>query len=304
MTPPQEKKQTRTSTKVAVDAPDPNKQANAPVIAEPKRGSPASFLQPRSSEPASQIQPQLAHDCICQIEHRSFVRNTPTSKLVVTRDDLSCLNPKPWLNDIVISYFIYRYIPSNPDILSLDCQFFGNLTMNAKLRTYGWDGYLQYCGMTDTLNWATHRYVQIPINMNSHWSFVVIENAMGVDGKTIFYHVDSLPGYHDSAAICSSVIKFLANEKLRKMKQKHSMQYKTMKVQCNPTQDNGYDCGVFMVYYMRALAHVVAADSAINLGKQITRLCSGLDGKKCIMLLYRPQRTRTLLVALLLHSLH
>lgn len=107
-------------------------------------------------------------------------------------------------------------------------------------------------------------YIIIPVHADAHWSLVIICMPAKEDqsGPTIF-HLDSLK-FHSSRFIFSTVERFLKEEwnylnKTGSLEDCHLHEsvWKNLprkikkKAVTVPQQDNEYDCGVFVLYYMR-----------------------------------------------------
>ncbi|EGZ26520.1 hypothetical protein PHYSODRAFT_475302 [Phytophthora sojae] len=157
-------------------------------------------------------------------------------RLQVIESDLKTLEPKVWLNDTVISYFIREFIEAHKSTYNFDGQFFGTILMNYKAnkRNMG-KPYVASCGITANFPYETYPTILVPVCMDVHWSFVVTQNPFQV--KKITYKVKA---------------------------------HKT-----KPHQDNTYDCGIFMLYFMREVNRaIMRAKGNIILPLSIANICA------------------------------
>ncbi|CAN6245884.1 unnamed protein product [Urochloa humidicola] len=157
----------------------------------------------------------------------------------LTSSDINCLDPGAYLSSPVINYYIQKI--KRATLHSEDCRnkfyifntyFYGKLEEAldwpddfSKLRRW-WKG----------VNIFHRPYIILPIHGMAHWSLVIIcmPAKESISGPSIL-HLDSL-GMHQSTKILKTVGGYLVKEwqELKKV----------------PQQNNAYDCGVFMLYYI------------------------------------------------------
>jgi Ulp1 family protease len=206
--------------------------------------------------------------------------NDGSEKSVVVEDaDLRTLDDGTWVNDVVISYFIHEFIPLNADILVLDCQFFASLKMYKELHGDDFAAYLKYRGLSRMVYWPGFKYIQIPVNMDSHWSFVVLEQLDR--GVYAAVHIDSLRGMHDKHRVTSLISTYLRHEYQHKYDMRTQGITTTTSVPCNPQQGNGYDCGAFVMYYLLKVNKALHKMEEKDLQTIAIESCRGLSQSKC-----------------------
>ncbi|RLN29654.1 putative ubiquitin-like-specific protease 2B [Panicum miliaceum] len=183
----------------------------------------------------------------------------------LTSSDINCLDPGAFLSSPVINYYIQKI--KRTRLNHEDCRdkfyifntyFYGKLEEAlgrlgdfSKLRRW-WKG----------VNIFHRAYVILPIHGAAHWSLVIIcMPAKDTVSGPIILHLDSL-GMHRSAKILSTVGRYL-EEEWRHLKKNPSPDTSVSeiiwedlpsnihkeKVQV-PQQNNAYDCGIFMLYYI------------------------------------------------------
>ncbi|KAK1664766.1 hypothetical protein QYE76_052925 [Lolium multiflorum] len=170
------------------------------------------------------------------------------SNIVITREILQCLNDKDWLNDEVIN--LYLELLKERELKEpnkfVKCHFF-NTFFYKKLINGGYD-------YKAVRRWTTKRKlgydlidcdkIFVPIHKEVHWCLAVINIR---DKK--FQYLDSL-GSMDTKAL-----KLLARYLVDEVKDKNSneidvLSWKQEGVQNLPLQENGWDCGMFMLKYI------------------------------------------------------
>ncbi|TMW62339.1 hypothetical protein Poli38472_009832 [Pythium oligandrum] len=199
----------------------------------------------------------------------------------LSEDMLKCLRPREWLNDEVISYFIDKYLPQHDAVLSLDCQFFALIKLMQETKGHSYNSYLEYADIAGSVDWQKHRIFQFPVCMNGHWSTLAVENPFELVGPTVFYHMDSIAGYHKSDDVVRVVLKFIACEKLRYTRRKHSGKFQVERISTIPQQDNDYDCGLYVINHMRRISNAYRENPQLNGKKTIRSLCSGFTKQSC-----------------------
>lgn len=171
------------------------------------------------------------------------------SNIQITGEALQCLRPGAWLNDEVINLYLEllkereRREPKN----FLNCHFFN--TFFYKKLIGGRNGY----DYKSVRRWTTQRKlgyglidcdkIFVPIHKEVHWCLAVI-NKM----EKKFQYLDSLGGRD------GHVLKVLARYFVDEVKDKSGQDIDVSSWECEyvddlPEQQNGYDCGVFMIKY-------------------------------------------------------
>jgi hypothetical protein len=212
---------------------------------------------------------------VCSTSAVSFQPETDNLRLEVTKKNLKTLQPDGWLDDTVISYFIREHIPSNRSTFNFDCQLFGLLLSTYKRKQGSMEAvYEATCGVTARFPYEKYRIILVPVCMNAHWSFVVMQNPVLAipDVKPYILHVDSKK-YHSTQEIKDILGGYFKKEAAKKYG-KRSVAYATKRVQTSPPQHNSNDCGVFMLYFMREVNRALLHDPNLLLLLNIGNTCS------------------------------
>ncbi|XP_062202556.1 ubiquitin-like-specific protease 1D isoform X2 [Phragmites australis] len=183
----------------------------------------------------------------------------------LTSSDISCLDPGVYLSSPVINYYI-QYI-KRTKLPKEDCRdkfYIFNTYFYSKLEE-------ALCRKGDFLKlrrwWKGvniyHRaYIILPIHGMAHWSLIIVcIPAKESNSGPIILHLDSL-GMHPSTKIFNTVERYLEAEWCHLKKnpppdtsisqsiwEDLPRNIHTEKVQV-PQQNNAYDCGIFMLYYI------------------------------------------------------
>uniref|UniRef100_A0A0A8YUD7 Ubiquitin-like protease family profile domain-containing protein n=1 Tax=Arundo donax TaxID=35708 RepID=A0A0A8YUD7_ARUDO len=170
------------------------------------------------------------------------------SNIVVTREILQCLNDKDWLNDEVINLYLdlLKERELREPTKFLKCHFF-NTFFYKKLSSGGYD-------YKAVRRWTTKRKlgysliecdkIFVPIHKEVHWCLAVINIR---DKK--FQYLDSLGGM-DMKAL-RTLARYLVDEvKDKSGQQVDAFSWKHEGVKNLPLQENGWDCGMFMLKYI------------------------------------------------------
>jgi sentrin-specific protease 1 len=171
------------------------------------------------------------------------------SNMVITVEMLRCLRPRQWLSDEVIN--VYLELLKEREIREpkkyLKCHFF-NTFFYKKL----FNGRNIY-DYKSVKRWTTQRKlgyslldcdkIFVPVHKEVHWCLAVINKK-----EKKFQYLDSLGG------VDAHVMKVLARYYVDEVKDKSGEEidvssWKQEYVEDIPDQENGYDCGVFMIKY-------------------------------------------------------
>ncbi|KAK9664726.1 hypothetical protein RND81_14G063700 [Saponaria officinalis] len=180
---------------------------------------------------------------------RKILVTHENSNIQITGEKLQCLLPGAWLNDDVINVYLelLKERERREPEKYLTCHFFN--TFFYKKLIGGRNGY-DYKAVK---RWTTLRKlgyklsecdkIFVPIHKEVHWCLAVINNK----DKT-FQYLDSLGGRD------SRVLSVLANYYVDEVKDKSGQDIDVNSwdleyVEDLPEQQNGFDCGVFMIKY-------------------------------------------------------
>lgn len=239
-----------------------------------------SDLEPLKT-PRRQVKKKLG-DAVCYIEVETFISAGSATKLTVHHQYLDRLKPRAWLNDVVVSYYIKRYIPKYERIFIFDCQLLGHIFSSRQLYGLNYDAFMLYANITGTFLWESYQYVFIPVCMKSHWSFAIAINPFQ-DGELTpaLVHVDSIPEYHNSNEVISIVAEYLSNEKWKKARRNLVRSWQRAKVHARPVQANGYDCGLYVLHNIEKISRALHDDPQMDLLAHIHDICTETKKDVC-----------------------
>ncbi|CAO2173732.1 unnamed protein product [Urochloa humidicola] len=170
------------------------------------------------------------------------------SNIVITREILQCLNYQEWLNDEVINLYLdlLKEREQREPSKFLKCHFF-NTFFYKKLISGGYD-------YKAVRRWTTKRKlgysliecdkIFVPIHKEVHWCLAVINIR---DKK--FQYLDSL-GSMDVKVLRTLARYFVDEVKDKNGQQIDALSWKQEGVKNLPLQENGWDCGMFMLKYI------------------------------------------------------
>lgn len=191
------------------------------------------------------------------------------SSVEISSDDIRCLQPESLLSSPIMNFYIMYLQGPMPSIIRprgeyhiFNTYFFSKLeaiktkedktTYFLKLRRW-WKG-------VDIFRKA---YILMPVHAETHWSLIIICMPAKDQIGPIILHLDSLK-FHSSRWIFNVVSRFLKEEwsylnenisweecPLRETVWKNlprKIEKKRIEV---PQQENDYDCGLFVLYYMQ-----------------------------------------------------
>ncbi|XP_047962295.1 ubiquitin-like-specific protease 1D isoform X2 [Salvia hispanica] len=186
--------------------------------------------------------------------------------------DMECLAPESYLSSPIMNFYI-RYLqkPTSPtpstrrkyNYHMFNTYFYEKLKQDVLTKTDREDLFLKFRRWWKGVNIFEKAYIFLPIHENHHWSLVIISIPKKEDGSgPIILHLDSLR-LHSSKSIFSNVKSFLVEE--WKLLQKEEVlpelpiaeniwnrlsrriEQKVIEV---PQQQNEYDCGLFVLFFM------------------------------------------------------
>ena len=199
----------------------------------------------------------------------------------VLRQHLYLLDEGQFLNESILSYLIIAKTKPSCDILNMDCMFYATLIAYDQDKTKHLKSSESLHGLTKFLNWELYRVVQIPVNLNLHWSFLVVIDPLGREGKPHVYHVDSIPDYHFGAGISRKVMNYIAEDMKLHTSEETTRRASFTSIHVNPPQQNESDCGFYVFHYMKVICESIGAMSKEDIREKMQALCSGFTFEKC-----------------------
>ncbi|KAM0829266.1 hypothetical protein ACQ4PT_066988 [Festuca glaucescens] len=216
------------------------------------------------------VQPDEPVDCGVPDKWKELKIYYPSSDnpeaVELSSSDIKCLNPGVYVSSPVINYYI-QYIKRAEMHIEYGTEKFYmfNTYFYSKLQEalLDKDKFLKLRRWWKGVNIFQRGYIILPIHGMSHWSLIIVcMPAKESNSGPIILHLDSL-GMHPSAQIFETVGRYLEEEWLHLRKNRHSdisisetiwqdlprnIQKEIVEV---PGQNNAYDCGVFMLYYIQ-----------------------------------------------------
>uniref|UniRef100_A0A0E0E225 Ubiquitin-like protease family profile domain-containing protein n=1 Tax=Oryza meridionalis TaxID=40149 RepID=A0A0E0E225_9ORYZ len=232
--------------------------------------SPTFSMRLRSRKVVEEVVLLDGDTCISDsAEKTSSAWDTPNS-IELSYSDMKCLEPESLLSSPILNFYIMYLMGQMPSTSRLggkyhifNTYFFSKLeALTSKVDNDAY--FLNLRRWWKGVDIFKKAYIIIPVHADAHWSLVIICMPAKEDqsGPTIF-HLDSLK-FHSSRFIFSTVERFLKEEwnylnKTGSLEDCHLHEsvWKNLprkikkKAVTVPQQDNEYDCGVFVLYYMR-----------------------------------------------------
>ncbi|KAL3648686.1 hypothetical protein CASFOL_005089 [Castilleja foliolosa] len=171
------------------------------------------------------------------------------SNIDITGDKLQCLKPRAWLNDEVTNLYLelLKEREKREPEKFLKCHFFN--TFFYKKLISGRDGY----NFQSVRRWTTQRKlgynllecdkIFVPIHQKIHWCLAIINKK-----EEKFQYLDSLKG--SDYQVLNALTRYYVDEVKDKCgKDIDVSSWEQEFVSELPEQENGFDCGVFMIKY-------------------------------------------------------
>ncbi|KAL5206421.1 hypothetical protein ABZP36_034630 [Zizania latifolia] len=218
------------------------------------------------------VQPEGQVDCVVhekwnesRIYYPSSQNRDDPEAVELCGSDIKCLDPGVYLSSPVINYYI-QYI-KRTKLRDDDCRdkfYIFNTYFYSKLEEAlsGKGEFVKLRRWWKGIDIYHRAYIILPIHGTAHWSLIIIcIPSKEINSGPFILHLDSLEIHH-SAKIFDTVAKYLEAEwcHLRKNPPPDISISETIwedlprnihkeKVQV-PQQNNEYDCGIFMLYYI------------------------------------------------------
>ncbi|KAL6522840.1 hypothetical protein OROHE_016687 [Orobanche hederae] len=227
-----------------------------------KRIQRSGMLRPRKKE--EQIKKDVAKECFVPLteeeesevscalsisNRRKVLVSHEKSNIDITVEKLQCLKPQAWLNDEVINLYLelLKEREKREPGKFLKCHFFN--TFFYKKLIGGRGGY----NFQSVRRWTTQRKlgynllecdkIFVPIHKEVHWCLAIINNK-----EEKFQYLDSLRGF--DYQVLDVLAKYFVDEVKDKCGEDiNAGSWVQELVTELPEQENGFDCGVFMIKY-------------------------------------------------------
>ncbi|CAK7333207.1 unnamed protein product [Dovyalis caffra] len=219
-----------------------------PVKKEPVEGIPREPFIPVTPEEEAEVKQAFLPN-----NRRRVLVSHNNSNIDITGQTLHCLAPGAWLNDEVINLYMEllkeREKREPKKFLKFGNSSEYNLNVNVQLAGGGKGGY-DYRAVK---RWTTEKKlgyflidcdkIFVPVHQEIHWCLAIINKK---DQK--FQYLDSLKGR--DYRVLERLAKYYTEEVRDKSKKDIDVSnWEHEFVEDLPEQENGYDCGVFMIKY-------------------------------------------------------
>ncbi|XP_024996446.1 putative ubiquitin-like-specific protease 1B isoform X2 [Cynara cardunculus var. scolymus] len=199
--------------------------------------------------PLTEDEEEMVDNALSNSYRRKILVTHEKSNITITGEVLQCLRPRAWLNDEVINVYLelLKERENREPKKFLKCHFFN--TFFYKKLASGRTGY----DYKSVRRWTTQKKlgygllecdkIFVPIHKEIHWCLAVINKK---EGK--FQYLDSLRGAD------KKVLRVLAKYVTDEVKDKTGKDIDVTSwdqefVTDLPNQENGFDCGMFMIKY-------------------------------------------------------
>lgn len=207
--------------------------------------------------------PKSVVDAFSFMMRTGFDKNTvlcDIRDIKLKKDDMKLLSDNAWLNDDVVNSYVFYLSGINNKVLLFPCTFlnqlFGGEALVYRYKELVENSYSRY----QNLQMFDYDVLLLPVNLVIHWVFFKI--TFSKNAFKISYY-DSLPGHIPESKI-NKMMKMLeqwigdlrSNLNMQGEFRLHSTHIRRNKRggdQRIPQQNNGNDCGVFMLEMMRRI---------------------------------------------------
>lgn len=198
-------------------------------------------------------------------------------KVYMEMIDIDSLMGTKWVRDQVVTYYLKRYILPSPGTYIFSPPVFSNIFEQQRIPP---QNPAMYGNIINVFDWSRYRFVIMPICENKHWSLLIIEEPPPRTG-TIIYHIDSIPGYHDTNAMAAVMIKYFA---MKSNSRTHPQAKAIVPVPTVPNQENSFDCALFVLYYAGKVCDYIIRERPTTLKIAIQDIASGCKPSTCAQL--------------------
>ncbi|KAI5000292.1 hypothetical protein ZWY2020_004881 [Hordeum vulgare] len=220
------------------------------------------LLDDEDIEPSTSVDVEMAN--IWDISQIYYPSRTDPETVELTYSDIKCLDPEVFLKSPVINFYIQYLKKSRPcdDLYIFNTYFYSKLE-EALSRTGECDSqFSKLRRWWKNIDIFRIPYLLLPIHGQMHWSLVIIfMPAKEIKCGPRVFHLDSL-GIHCSDKVFGVIESYLVEEWRHLQKDSSydipfsgkiwrnlSRNINKEKVEV-PQQQNDFDCGVFMLYYI------------------------------------------------------
>ncbi|KAL3626518.1 hypothetical protein CASFOL_030067 [Castilleja foliolosa] len=216
---------------------------------EPIKDVSKECFVPLTNEEENEVSYALSNSNSALVFRRKVLVTHQNSNVDITGEILQCLKPGAWLNDEVINVYLelLKEREKREPEKFLKCHFF--TTFFYKKLISGRGGY----NFQSVRRWTTQRKlgynllecdkIFVPIHQQVHWCLAIINKK-----EEKFQYLDSLRGA--DYQVLNALARYFVDEVKDKCgKEIDVSSWKQEFVSELPEQENGFDCGVFMIKY-------------------------------------------------------
>lgn len=195
------------------------------------------------------ISSQMHDQNIAHLQGEETAEVVRGHRITVTTHDLRTLSKTSYLNDIIIDFYLQmialrsqeeRFAQQGlPKVYSFSTHH---------LSTFRRRGYAGVRSWTKGVNVFNHELLLFPVHSSlgrlGHWTLIAVDTA-----AQRISHYDSLPGVLSRAAVSNNinlVLDFLTAEATEQRQSFLPSHFSRVPVANTPSQQNSYDCGVFV----------------------------------------------------------
>ncbi|KAI3728164.1 hypothetical protein L6452_16795 [Arctium lappa] len=200
-------------------------------------------------QPLTEDEMKMVDNAFANSSRRKVLVTHANSNIIITGEVLRCLRLGEWLNDEVVNVYLelLKEREKREPQKFLKCHFFN--TFFYKKLTSGRIGY----DYKSVRRWTTQKKlgyslfecekIFVPVHKEIHWCLAVINKK-----ESKFQYLDSLGGFDEQ--VMRVLGKYIVDEvKDKNGKDIDVTSWKQEYVKDLPKQENGNDCGVFMIKY-------------------------------------------------------
>ena len=180
------------------------------------------------------------------------MENNESSDEMVTLN-LTCLFSPNWLYDDVIDSYLKLFSSYDSEVFTFTTYFYNTFSES------GFEGVKNYYRRYDLLSFKT---IFIPVHYGSHW-FLITYNGSELESYDAYNYPGATPeerkkklekNYKDH----EQILKNLRDNYWKPLYRRQKQQYKSPSIKIHippliPSQDNDYDCGVFLLTFAKCI---------------------------------------------------
>ena len=202
-------------------------------------------------EPFQDRNSKLKRNKQYQSEDLTMENNESSDEMVTL--NLTCLFSPNWVYDDVIDSYLKLFSSYDSEVFTFTTYFYNTFSES------GFEGVKNYYRRYDLLSFKT---IFIPVHYGSHW-FLITYNGSELESYDAYNYPGSTPeerkkkletNYKDH----EQILKNLRDNYWKPLYRRQKQQYKRPSIKIHippliPSQDNDYDCGVFLLTFAKCI---------------------------------------------------